>query len=203
MYTEERRLLTDFLDQLKQAEVFAKDSEAENLINQAVAQQPDAAYLLVQKALLQEQALNAAKTQIAQLQNQLDRLRTTSSQSGGVLGSDPRNLSSDRLAPAQPTGGLAASSYAPSMAEQSAAVGFLGTTAGAFLFQGIESLLHRDSEGGFRDSASTSENAENIAMNKYDNADEPISDFGLEQADFVDDGVYGFDGYDADESSDL
>lgn len=176
MYTEERRLLTDFLDQLKRAVVSARDSEAEALINQAVAQQPDAAYLLVQKALLQEQALNAAKTQIVQLQDQIDRLRIRNSQSGGFLGADPWDAST----------------------------GHPASAAGAFLFRGIESLLHRDSGGGFLDLASTSpENVENIAVNDYDNADEPALDLGPEQADFVDDGIDEFDGYNDDESPEL
>jgi len=38
MHTEERRLLTDFLDQLKQVKGSGKDPEADTLINQAVAQ---------------------------------------------------------------------------------------------------------------------------------------------------------------------
>jgi hypothetical protein len=64
-------MLHDFLSQLIQARGIQKDPEADALIQRAVAQQPDAAYLLVQRSLLQEQALNNAKEQIAQLQNQL------------------------------------------------------------------------------------------------------------------------------------
>jgi hypothetical protein len=64
-------MLHDFLNQLIQARGIQKDPEADALIQRAVAQQPDAAYLLVQRSLLQEQALNNAKEQIAQLQNQL------------------------------------------------------------------------------------------------------------------------------------
>jgi hypothetical protein len=64
-------MLHDFLSQLIQARGIQKDPEADALIQRAVAQQPDAAYLLVQRSLLQEQALNNAKDQIAQLQNQL------------------------------------------------------------------------------------------------------------------------------------
>ena len=40
------------------------------MIQKALAQQPDAPYLLVQRAMLLEQALNQAKAQIAQLQGQ-------------------------------------------------------------------------------------------------------------------------------------
>ena len=53
MNSEERRLLTEFLDQFKQVKGVAKDADAEALIAAAVAVQPDAPYLLVQKALLQ------------------------------------------------------------------------------------------------------------------------------------------------------
>jgi hypothetical protein len=65
-------MLTDFLNQLIQARGLQKDPEADALIQRAVAQQPDAAYLLVQRSLLQEQALKNAKQQITQLQNQLE-----------------------------------------------------------------------------------------------------------------------------------
>jgi hypothetical protein len=64
-------MLHDFLAQLIQARGIQKDPEADALIQRAVAQQPDAAYLLVQRSLLMEQALNNAKDQIAQLQNQV------------------------------------------------------------------------------------------------------------------------------------
>ncbi|HYE36402.1 DUF2076 domain-containing protein [Methylocaldum sp.] len=211
MHTEERRLLTDFLDQLKQVKGSGKDPEADTLINQAVAQQPDATYLLVQKALLQEQALNAAKAQIAQLQNQINQLQSKSSQGGGFLGTDPWNASPSRAAPVPPAGGPPASPHAPNMAGPSAGMSFLGTAAataagiagGAFLFQGIESLLHHGSGGGFLDSASTTpENVENITINEYYNTDEPAADPGFEQADF-DDSSEGFDDYDNDGSLDV
>jgi hypothetical protein len=64
-------MLHDFLSQLIQARGIQKDPEADALIQRAVAQQPDAAYLLVQRSLLLEQALNNAKGQIAQLENQV------------------------------------------------------------------------------------------------------------------------------------
>jgi hypothetical protein len=68
-------MLTDFLNQLIQARGLQKDPEADALIQRAVAQQPDAAYLLVQRSLLQEQALKNARQQITQLQNQLESVQ--------------------------------------------------------------------------------------------------------------------------------
>jgi hypothetical protein len=71
MSPQDSQMLTDFLSQLIQARGIQKDVEADAMIQRAVAQQPDAAYLLVQRSLLQEQALKNAKGQIAQLENQL------------------------------------------------------------------------------------------------------------------------------------
>jgi uncharacterized protein len=74
MSPQDSQMLHDFLSQLIQARGIQKDPEADALIQRAVAQQPDAAYLLVQRSLLLEQALNNAKGQIAQLQEQVNQL---------------------------------------------------------------------------------------------------------------------------------
>lgn len=74
MSPQDTQMLHDFLNQLIQARGIQKDPEADAMIQRAVAQQPDAAYLLVQRSLLLDQALNNAKEQIAQLE---DRVRGT------------------------------------------------------------------------------------------------------------------------------
>jgi hypothetical protein len=71
MSPQDSQMLHDFLSQLTQARGIQKDPEADAQIQRAVAQQPDAAYLLVQRALLLEQALNNAKAQITQLESQV------------------------------------------------------------------------------------------------------------------------------------
>jgi uncharacterized protein len=71
MNQQEKEALQSFLDEMRQVRVQNKDWEAEALIMDAVRQQPDAPYLLVQRALLQEQALNNAQQRIATLQQQL------------------------------------------------------------------------------------------------------------------------------------
>lgn len=71
MSPQDTQLLENFLNQLIQARGLQKDPEAEAMIGQAVSRQPDAAYLLVQRALLQQQALDNAKAEIANLQRQL------------------------------------------------------------------------------------------------------------------------------------
>lgn len=75
MTPQESQSLREFLDQLTQVRGISKDPQAGSMIAAAVAQQPDAAYLLVQRALLQDQALNAARAQLAQLQSQLQAER--------------------------------------------------------------------------------------------------------------------------------
>jgi hypothetical protein len=74
MSPQDTQMLQDFLGQLTQARGIQKDPEADALIRRAVDQQPDAAYLLVQRALLLDQALNNAKSQIASLENQVNQL---------------------------------------------------------------------------------------------------------------------------------
>jgi hypothetical protein len=71
MNQHETEALQDFLHHLAQAGGVAKDPQADAMIAQAVAREADAPYLLVQRALLQDQALNAAKAQIASLERQL------------------------------------------------------------------------------------------------------------------------------------
>lgn len=206
MNSEERRLLTDFLGQLQQVKGTAKDADAESLIAAAAARQPDALYLLVQKALLQEQALKAAQGQIAELRSRLEQTQSRPATRGSFLGSDP--WGSPRPSPAQP-----APWPVPAAGQQPAGSGpwgsFLGTAAataagiagGAFLFQGLESLLgHHGSGGSFLDTADSSrEPVENITINEYYGADD---DPGTHTAAFEppDD---GFDAYDDDDDESL
>ena len=60
MTFEERDQLTRFLQLLAQAQAGPKDAEAQGLIAEACARQPDAAYLLVQRVLQLEHAVKDA-----------------------------------------------------------------------------------------------------------------------------------------------
>ena len=51
MNIQERDQLKLFLQQLTQVQASQKDAEAETLIREACARQPDAGYLLVQRAM--------------------------------------------------------------------------------------------------------------------------------------------------------
>jgi hypothetical protein len=175
MSPQDSQVLQEFLDQLVQARGVAKDPEADAMIQRAVAQQPDAAYLLVQRALLQQQALNNAKAEIAALQTQL---RAAPQAAPAFL--DPNawgNSGSARpsgavpVAPVyqqpyqqpyqppyqQPYPGQAQPVGGPGGFLRGGFGGTLGTVAataagvagGAFLFQGLENLLGHHSGNGF------------------------------------------------------
>lgn len=169
MSPQETQVLESFLNQLVQARAGAKDPQAEALITQALARQPDAAYLLVQRALLLDQALASAKAQIAQLQNQVQAAQGSSS---SFLDSANTWGNSANAAPVRPSvpasAPVTASPYAaqPQVAAAAPArpgffsggfggtLGNIATTAagvagGAFLFQGIENLFHHNSGSGF------------------------------------------------------
>lgn len=89
MTPQEHELLSAFLENLGRARPDNKDADAEAMIRRVVASQPDAAYILVQQALLQEIALRNAQAQIADLQAQLRQARGSGSagaSSGSFLG---------------------------------------------------------------------------------------------------------------------
>jgi hypothetical protein len=70
MTPDERSLLQGFLSDLSRASPAAKDAEADAMITNTVRANPDAVYLLVQHALISDQALHAAQQQIQALQSQ-------------------------------------------------------------------------------------------------------------------------------------
>jgi hypothetical protein len=65
MTPEERSILQSFLADLGHTPNITKDAEAEAMIADAMRANPDAAYLLVQHAILADQALHAAQAQLA------------------------------------------------------------------------------------------------------------------------------------------
>ena len=65
MTPDERNLLQTFLSDLSTTPAGSKDLEADAMIQSAIRANPDAAYLLVQHAILSDQALHAAQAQLA------------------------------------------------------------------------------------------------------------------------------------------
>ena len=184
MNQQELQALQDFLTQLTQAQAGVKDEQAQALIADAVRRQPDAAYLLVQRALLLDHALVSARAQIATLQSQLQAAQGGAHDSflgGGNQWGNAGSAGSPAAYGGNPGvgQGAAPASYPsyptqmqapaqtqapvqPAPAQRSgwlgdgarSTLGSIATTAagvagGAFLFQGIENLFHRNSGGGF------------------------------------------------------
>jgi uncharacterized protein len=89
MTPQERDLLTTLLARLKNTSAQPKDPEADALIRQAMAEQPDAPYYLAQTVLIQDLALHNAQNQIAELERQLTDAQRQAAQPAhtGFLGS--------------------------------------------------------------------------------------------------------------------
>lgn len=177
MTSQEQQWLDEFLQRLAAVQGVAKDPQADALIRDRLATQPDASYLLVQRALLLERALHDARQQIAQLQQQVQSQESQAQGQGSFLGQgldtqfgrNPAAAPSPAPAyaapayataqPAQPGwrerlfGGPAAASSAaaPAAAGSSflghAAASAAGVAGGMFLFNGLENLLGHHGTG--------------------------------------------------------
>src|ERR1700747_687278 len=71
MTPQEKELLTTLLDRVKNAPRQDQDPQAESLIRQAMAAQPDLPYSLTQTVLIQDLSLHQAQQRIADLEKQL------------------------------------------------------------------------------------------------------------------------------------
>lgn len=223
MTPQEARPLQEFLAQLTQVRGVEKDPDAGALIAEAMTKQPDAGYLLVQRSMLLNQALESAKATITQLQSELAS-RSTPASPGSSRFLDPASAwgrsasaptagsallpsqnspyafqSSPQASPqaspqtsfqmnSQPGSTAAAQSLTPVQVPAKAGFfsgggGFLGNVAataagvagGAFLFQGIESMMgHHDGSNFLGQNAATGSNAgtpENTTVNNFYESD--------------------------------
>jgi hypothetical protein len=94
MTPQEKELLTTLLDRVKNAPRQDKDPEADALIRQAMAAQPDLPYYLTQTVLIQDLSLHQAQQRIADLEKQLADTQQAAKPSvgsflGGLFGSRP------------------------------------------------------------------------------------------------------------------
>ncbi|MGA7980443.1 MAG: DUF2076 family protein, partial [Chromatiaceae bacterium] len=71
MTPQEHQLLSGFLNNLTTARAQSIDPEADRLIRDAFSRQPQAAYLVVQQALMQQMSVQEAQHRIAELEQQL------------------------------------------------------------------------------------------------------------------------------------
>lgn len=184
MNDQEREKLSRFLQQLAQAQAGPTDLEAARLIEEACRRQPDAHYLLVQRNLLLEQALENAQAEIARLRSEpsaapaggafLDSnawgSRPAAATAASALGRTPAHAAAPASSPvvaAAPT----QSSFFNSGVLGNVATTAAGVVAGSFLFQGIEHLMgrHGDGSGFLPGSNALAPEAltENVVVNNY------------------------------------
>jgi hypothetical protein len=190
MTPQDTQTLQDFLAALTRAQAGTKDRDAQTLIARAFAQQPDAAYLVVQRALLLEQALKQAQAQIAQLQQQSSSFigtRAWNPEPRPAPGAAPATADPlpPRAVPPSPEAGSPWGSFLGNAAATAA-----GVAGGAFLFHGLENLAGHG--GGFSAANAPAETVENVTVNNYggdhDSADLAASDTADDAFDPVDAG---------------
>ena len=154
MTAQERDQLQQFLAALRQQRSLPKDALAEGLIREAVAQQPDAPYWLVQRSLALQLALNAAQARLAQLQAQCDeqaaRLTSdarpaaagaTADTGVGAASGEAARVQAAAMASAQPNPwgrGLLAQVSGTALGVTT------GVVAGGLLLQGLQGLWGAD-----------------------------------------------------------
>lgn len=84
MSPDERTLIQGLFDRLQQVETQPRDPEAERMIQDTLRSQPGAPYYMAQAIIVQEQALQAAQTQIQELERKVTEL-----ESGGARQAPP------------------------------------------------------------------------------------------------------------------
>lgn len=186
MTPDERTLLSNFLNDLAQARAAGKDAEADGMIRQAFAANPDAAYLIVQHAILSDQALHAAQSRIAELE---------SGRSSSFLGGQPPQPQpatavppSSPWGPAQPNASPFGSGGGLGSFLRTAGTMAAGVAAGDLLFEGVSGLFggHRGFGFGGWGGGFGGPTVENVTINEY-NDDGFRGDGGYDDS-FGDDG---------------
>ncbi|WP_294233851.1 DUF2076 domain-containing protein [uncultured Sphingomonas sp.] len=183
MNADERTLLTRFLDELSAARAGAKDGEAEAMIARTLSANPDAAYLLVQHAIVADQSLHVAQQRIAELERQRAQAAPVSSGSSflpprandGPWGGRPQNGYQDSYAPPPPearpgvfSGGGGLGSFLRSAGTTAA-----GVVGGEMLFSGLSNMFgHQGGGGMFGGGQGFMERPENVTINNFGDGDD-------------------------------
>lgn len=158
MTPDERQMLEDLATKVAQTPVPPLDKEAEELIRTRIGSRPDALYLMTQTVLIQNLALEQARKQIQQLQqNPQASAAQPSSFLAGAAGRPSSSASQQTsyapptyqavpvAGPSAPMQGGGAGSFLRGAAQTAA-----GVAAGALAFEGISSLFHGAGHlGGF------------------------------------------------------
>ena len=184
MNAQEREQLSLFLQQLTHVQAGQKDSDADALIREACARQPDAGYLLVQRSMQLEHALRAATAQCSQLQAELDKARTGTQSSflgnantwgrqppAAASGAAPVAANSGAAMPPRPQAAAPAPSSWGSGILGTVATTAAGVVAGSFLFQGINNLMGHHNQNGLDSLNSSANQPHSLADNTASNSD--------------------------------
>jgi hypothetical protein len=158
---QEEQLINSLVERVNQTQLKEKDPDAEALLNQGLGGNADALYILAQSVLIQNIALDQAKAQVTQLQQQLQQARQQPAHATSFLGNllghrDPAPPPQQTYVPPPPPPPIydqpqyQQAQYIPAGqpsflrgAMQTAA----GVAAGALAFEGVEAVLH--GLGGF------------------------------------------------------
>jgi hypothetical protein len=174
MTPQEAQMLQDLVNKVEGTQLTEKDPDAEALLNDGLARDPDALYKLAQTVLVQNLAINQARAQIDQLRQQQVQAPPQPARATSFLGSllghrepapPPPQYQAPQYAPPQyqtvpqyqaapgyqavPPAGYAPASSGAGSFLRSAATTAAGVAAGALAFEGIESLMHGGEHGGF------------------------------------------------------
>ena len=162
MTPQEEQLLNSLVERVNQIQVQEKDPDAEALLNRSLGANPDALYILAQTVLVQNIALEQAKAQVTQLQQQVQQPRQpahATSFLGSLLGHrdpDPpptqpayQPVNPQYVQPA-PQPQYSQPQYQQPQYVASGPPSFLrgamqtaaGVAAGALAFEGVEAVLH-------------------------------------------------------------
>jgi len=152
MTDQERTLISDLADRIRNTPATAIDRDADDLIRRTIGARPDALYLMTQLVLMQQAALNQAKNQIEDLQQgQRPAGGGSFLQSGYAQPQNPPQYQQGYGAPPPPVyvqqpagGGL--SGFLHNAAQTAA-----GVFAGELAFDSLASLFghHGGGGGGF------------------------------------------------------
>lgn len=158
MHPDEEQLIRDLAQKVEQDHPVDKDADAAAVIEQTIANQPDAIYILTQAVLVQEQALHAARDQINNLNQQLAEAQQreappalASSTGGGFLShlfgqSTPTGAAPQVATPpaqpvvvqqAAPQGGFGGGGFLRNAASMA-----VGVVAGDTIFSGLSDLFN-------------------------------------------------------------
>jgi len=178
MTPDERNLLQTFLNDLAQARASGKDLEAAAMIDRAFIANPDAAYLIVQHAILSDEALHAAQARIAQLEGGANSAQG-SSFFGGRAQAQPQAPAYTAVPVSQPYSPFSSGGGLGSFLRQAGTMA-AGVAAGDLLFEGLSGIFggHRGFGFGGYGGGYGGPAVENVTINEYDDRGGGFSDPG-------------------------